>query len=104
MVRFLLVLCSMVAVAHGFQMASPLRSVQSSSFVSDCRLDGAAVTSRKPLRIPTMKLPEVNTQAPSFKLPDAKGKLLGLDNFKGKWTVLYFCEFPVLVLVDICRQ
>jgi peroxiredoxin Q/BCP len=30
------------------------------------------------------------TVAPKFRLPDQDGKLVALDDFKGKWVVLYF--------------
>ncbi len=32
----------------------------------------------------------LNTQAPSFELPDQTGKVHKLSDYKGKWVVLYF--------------
>jgi peroxiredoxin Q/BCP len=33
---------------------------------------------------------ETGNQAPSFSLPDQTGETIRLENFKGKWVVLYF--------------
>ncbi len=33
---------------------------------------------------------EPGTQAPGFTLPDQNGNPISLENFKGKWVVLYF--------------
>jgi thioredoxin-dependent peroxiredoxin len=34
--------------------------------------------------------PVVGAAAPKFRLPDQNGKQVSLDDFKGKWVVLYF--------------
>jgi thioredoxin-dependent peroxiredoxin len=34
--------------------------------------------------------PEIGQPAPNFKLPDQNGMIHTLDNFRGKWLVLYF--------------
>ncbi|MGA7930286.1 MAG: peroxiredoxin [Candidatus Sulfotelmatobacter sp.] len=34
--------------------------------------------------------PAVGTQAPAFSLPNQEGAQVSLDQFKGKWVVLYF--------------
>jgi peroxiredoxin Q/BCP len=34
--------------------------------------------------------PAVGTQAPTFSLPNQEGTQMSLDQFKGKWVVLYF--------------
>jgi peroxiredoxin Q/BCP len=34
--------------------------------------------------------PAVGTQAPTFTLPNQEGAQISLDQFKGKWVVLYF--------------
>jgi peroxiredoxin Q/BCP len=34
--------------------------------------------------------PAVGTQAPAFSLPNQEGTQMSLDQFKGKWVVLYF--------------
>lgn len=34
--------------------------------------------------------PSLNAPAPSFSLPDQNGTLHALDQYKGKWVVLYF--------------
>lgn len=34
--------------------------------------------------------PKVDSKAPDFNLPDAKGEMVSLDSFKGSWVVLYF--------------
>lgn len=34
--------------------------------------------------------PAVDTQAPAFSLPNQEGAQVSLDQFKGKWVVLYF--------------
>jgi len=34
--------------------------------------------------------PEIGQPAPNFSLPDQNGKIHTLDNFRGKWLVLYF--------------
>lgn len=93
MLRSIVFVVAIIAAADGFQLSNPLRTVQSASSVCQRVRYAAASASPKQLRMPIMKLPAVNTQAPTFNLPDAKGKLVGLDNFKGKWTVLYFCEY-----------
>ena len=36
------------------------------------------------------KLPEINSEAPDFKLNNSKGKSRTLDDYAGKWLVLYF--------------
>ena len=36
------------------------------------------------------ELPEVGKPAPDFKLPDQNGKLHALQDYRGKWLVLYF--------------
>lgn len=36
------------------------------------------------------ELPQVGQPAPSFSLPDQNGKVLALDDYKGRWVVLYF--------------
>jgi peroxiredoxin Q/BCP len=36
------------------------------------------------------EVPQVGQQAPSFKLPSQDGSEYGLNDFKGKWVVLYF--------------
>jgi thioredoxin-dependent peroxiredoxin len=36
------------------------------------------------------ELPQVGKPAPDFKLPDQNGKLHTLQDFRGKWLVLYF--------------
>ena len=36
------------------------------------------------------ELPEVGKPAPDFKLPDQSGKLHTLQDYRGKWLVLYF--------------
>ena len=36
------------------------------------------------------ELPAVGAAAPTFKLTTNEGKQVGLDDFKGKWVVLYF--------------
>jgi peroxiredoxin Q/BCP len=33
---------------------------------------------------------EINTKAPSFKLPDENGQVHTLADYKGKWLVIYF--------------
>jgi len=33
---------------------------------------------------------EVGTQAPNFQLPDQAGKLHELNNYRGRWVLLYF--------------
>jgi len=35
-------------------------------------------------------LPQVGTQAPGFTLPNQEGRDVSLDQFRGKWVVLYF--------------
>jgi peroxiredoxin Q/BCP len=35
-------------------------------------------------------LPKIGSAAPDFQLPDANGKLLQLQDYRGKWLVLYF--------------
>ncbi len=37
-----------------------------------------------------MTYPTINTKASAFSLPDQNGKTTSLNNFKGKWLVLYF--------------
>lgn len=34
--------------------------------------------------------PEVGATAPKFRLPDQTGKMHALDDYRGKWVVLYF--------------
>ena len=34
--------------------------------------------------------PTTGTQAPAFSLPSQEGAQVSLDQFKGKWVVLYF--------------
>ena len=36
------------------------------------------------------EVPQAGQQAPSFKLPSQDGSEYGLNDFKGKWVVLYF--------------
>jgi len=36
------------------------------------------------------KMPEIGSKAPSFTLPDAGEKPVKLEDFRGKWVVLYF--------------
>jgi len=36
------------------------------------------------------ELPQVGQLAPSFSLPDQNGKVHSLDDYKGRWVVLYF--------------
>jgi peroxiredoxin Q/BCP len=36
------------------------------------------------------KVPQVGQQAPTFTLPSQNGSGISLDQFKGKWVVLYF--------------
>jgi peroxiredoxin Q/BCP len=36
------------------------------------------------------EVPQAGQQAPAFKLPSQDGQEYGLNNFKGKWVVLYF--------------
>jgi peroxiredoxin Q/BCP len=36
------------------------------------------------------ELPQVGQPAPSFSLPDQNGKVHTLDDYKGRWLVLYF--------------
>jgi peroxiredoxin Q/BCP len=36
------------------------------------------------------QLPAVGAQAPAFNLPNQEGAQVSLDQFKGKWVVLYF--------------
>lgn len=36
------------------------------------------------------ELPQVGQPAPSFSLPDQNGKVHSLDDYKGRWVVLYF--------------
>lgn len=36
------------------------------------------------------EIPRTGTSAPLFKLPDQNGKEVSLDQFRGKWVVLYF--------------
>ena len=95
---FVFALC--VALVGAFQMSTSMRT---SSFVSSQKFPKSdlSMSLRKPANVAFMKLPDVNTPAPSFKLPDSTGKLVGLDNFKGKWTVLYFCKFCCSVHIDI---
>lgn len=37
-----------------------------------------------------MTMPQTPYQAPTFSLPDSNGDTVSLDQFAGKWTVLYF--------------
>lgn len=34
--------------------------------------------------------PAVGTEAPAFTLPSQDGTLVSLNNYRGKWVVLYF--------------
>lgn len=36
------------------------------------------------------KIPEAGQSAPNFKLPDKNGRIHTLEDFRGKWLVLYF--------------
>ncbi len=38
----------------------------------------------------TTDLPQIGTPAPIFELPDNEGQLRALDEFRGRWVVLYF--------------
>ncbi len=43
------------------------------------------------LLIPSaLAMPQPGQRAPDFKLPSTEGETLSLQNFKGKWLVLYF--------------
>jgi peroxiredoxin Q/BCP len=37
-----------------------------------------------------MSKPQVGDQAPAFELPDTRENTIGLNDFSGKWVVLYF--------------
>ena len=55
----------------------PLLFASTASFAAD-----------EPPAAPVM--PEVGTKAPAFTLPSQEGKPVSLDQFHGKWVVLYF--------------
>lgn len=42
------------------------------------------------LAVDTPQLPSVGSNAPQFSLPSQEGGPVSLDQFKGKWVVLYF--------------
>jgi cytochrome oxidase Cu insertion factor (SCO1/SenC/PrrC family) len=88
-------LCSIAIMqtVTAFNMATPFKTFTPSSSLLIGAGPGLSLRSRgSTARSAVMKAPDVNAQAPAFKLPDSTGKLVGLDNFKGKWTVLYFCK------------
>lgn len=39
---------------------------------------------------PSEKIPKIGATAPDFKLPDQRGKVYTLEDFRGQWLVLYF--------------
>ncbi len=93
MLRSMLCSIAIMQTVTAFQLATPFSTFTPSSSFSVGA--GPAVSLRShgsAARSVVMKTPDVNTQAPAFKLPDSTGKLVGLDSFKGKWTVLYFCK------------
>jgi peroxiredoxin Q/BCP len=52
----------------------------------------ADTTVQKPVDKPTMigTMPEVGKEAPEFELPAQDGKKVELEDYEGKWVVLYF--------------
>ena len=93
-VRFVIFVSTILLAVEAFQMTPQLGNFRDDSFVAVRHHKAApSFALRKSAKLAEMmKLPDVNTQAPAFKLPDANGKLVGLEDFKGKWTVLYFCK------------
>jgi peroxiredoxin Q/BCP len=53
-------------------------------------LIGGALLAWRIISSPSGSLPKVGDRAPAFTLPDQDGKPRTLDEFRGKWLVLYF--------------
>jgi thioredoxin-dependent peroxiredoxin len=51
---------------------------------------GAALFAVRGFAADESALPQVGQQAPNFTLNSQEGKPVSLDNFRGKWVVLYF--------------
>lgn len=51
---------------------------------------GLILTSLPAIAADQPQLPVVGSQAPVFSLPSQEGAQISLDQFKGKWVVLYF--------------
>jgi peroxiredoxin Q/BCP len=53
-------------------------------------LFGAVLVAWRIIAAPSAQLPKVGDRAPAFTLPDQEGKPRTLEEFRGKWLVLYF--------------
>src|SRR6266568_6250022 len=85
-VTMLLLLCASVICFAG---SEPQQPADASKTPADAAKTSASMSGPQ-IKPAELEQPAVGTKAPEFSLPSQEGKPVSLDQFHGKWVVLYF--------------
>jgi thioredoxin-dependent peroxiredoxin len=75
------------------ETATPVKTEAKTTSATTAKADTTPAPAAKPADKPMMiggPMPEVGKDAPDFELPAQDGKKVDLDDYEGKWVVLYF--------------
>ena len=92
-VTMLLLLCASVICFAGNEPQQPADASKTPADATKTSADAAKTQASQgtPQSKPAeLEQPAVGTKAPEFSLPSHEGKPISLDQFHGKWVVLYF--------------
>ena len=92
-VTMLLLLCASVICFAGSEPQQPADASKTPADATKPATDAAKTSASMggpQIKPAELEQPAVGTKAPEFSLPSQEGKPVSLDQFHGKWVVLYF--------------